>query len=298
MSTVALSLLLVILGQLLNAVIVLIDKYIVTKTSISRPVVYAFYVALISGVVVVLLPFGVIHIPDAYTLLLSILIGITFVLSITLLYSALKIAAATDVVPWLAAIATIATFLLSSVFLNERLPTNFLPALTLVVIGMLLVGHFRFNKKSFTFTAISGILFGLSAILLKKLFGYAPFFDGFFWSRMGNVFSALLLLAIPSIRNDIFHGLKLVSHKTSLLVILNRVLGGLAFLFIIIAIQLGSVSVVNALSSLQFLFVFVLIFVFKKYLREQYEHEFRPGHVLHKIASMVFIIVGFFVLFI
>jgi len=59
------SILFVIFGQFLNAGIVLIDKYIVTRTSVSRPGVYAFYVAMISGVVIFLVPFGVVHIPTS-----------------------------------------------------------------------------------------------------------------------------------------------------------------------------------------------------------------------------------------
>lgn len=286
-----------VFGQILSAFIVLIDKYIVTSKDVSRPSVYAFYVGIISGIVLVLLPFGVIHVPSPFIIGFSLLIGFSFIGSILLLYSALKIASATDVVPWLAAISTITTFVLGFVILKESLPESFPSALFLFVVGMLLVGHFRFNAKSFSMIVFSGLLFGFSAVLLKILFNHTSFADGFFWSRMGNVIGAVALLAWPACRQGVFGGSKSVTKKTTSLILLNRVLGGIAFLSTLYAIRIGSVSIVNSLNSLQFLFVFVFIFLLRNKMKEQFDHEFRPGHVAHKILAMVFIASGFFVLF-
>ncbi|MEK7567527.1 MAG: hypothetical protein AAB513_01225 [Patescibacteria group bacterium] len=292
-----LSIVFVLVGQILNAVIVLIDKYIVTKTSISKPGVYAFYVSLMSGIVLILVPFGVIDIPDSETIWLSLNIGFVFVASILFLFRALKHANATDVVAWLTAISTLTTFIFGAIFLNEQLPKTFPYAMALFILGILFVGHFRFYARSFLQVVVSGILFGLSAVLLKILFSHTDFVDGFFWSRMGNLIAALSLLALPSIRNHVFIISKNTSHRTSFLVIANRILGGVAFLFILYAIHLGSVSVVNALSSLQFVFVFLLILFFAKKLPDLYHHEFRTGHILHKVIAMFFIVLGFSVLF-
>lgn len=297
MSAFALSIGLVILGQIFNAGIVLIDKYIVTKTTVSDPKVYAFYVAIISGVVVFMLPFGIVHVPDIYTILLSLAIGLTFIVSIALLFTSLKSAHATDVVAWLTAISTLTSFLIGSYYLNETLPVHFPYAIVLFIFGMLLVGHFRFHARSFFYVFLSGVLFGLSAVLVKVLFSYTDFADGFFWSRMGNVVGAFCLLLYPGVRKAITTTSKETTHKTSYLIVVNRILGGVAFLCILYAIRIGSVSIINALSSLQFVFVFLLVFVLKRKIPEFYEHEFRKGHVMHKVFAMIFIVAGFFVLF-
>lgn len=287
-----------ILGQILNASTVLIDKYIVTKTSVSRPGVYVFYVGMISGIVLLLLPFGVVNAPSWHIILLSLDIGFVFVVSILFLYRALKHANATDVVAWLTAISALTTFLFGSIFLNEELPASFPYAMALFIIGILLVGHFRFYARSFLQVIAAGTLFGLSVVLIKILFSSVSFIDGFFWSRIGNMAAALSLLLFPSIRNHVFQITKNTSKKTGFIIVANRILGGLAFLFILYAIRLGPASIVNALSSLQFLFIFLIIFFFGKYMPELYRHEFRHGHILHKVLSMCFIIAGFFVLFI
>ncbi len=293
----ALSMGLVIFGQLLNAGSVLIDKYIVTQTAVTRPGVYVFYVGMISGVVLLLLPFGLIHRPDMTTVWLSLDIGFVFIASILFLYRALKHANATDVVAWLTAVSAMTTFIFGALFTNEELPRAFPFAMGLFVIGMLCVGHFRFYARSFLQVIMSGLLFGLSAVLLKILFSHTSFIDGFFWSRMGNMIAALSLLFFPSIRNHVFHITRSTPSKVRALIIANRVLNGVAFLCILYAIRVGSVSLVNSLSSLQFVFIFLLILVLAKYLPKLYEHEFRPGHILHKVVAMCFISVGFIVLF-
>ena len=51
-------------AQLINAVVALIDKYIVTdKNAIPHPFVYAFYTCLLSGVWIVVYFFSVLPIP-------------------------------------------------------------------------------------------------------------------------------------------------------------------------------------------------------------------------------------------
>lgn len=287
---------LAVLGQILNAGTVLIDKHIVTNTSVTKPGVYVFYVSLVSGVVIVLAPF--VTQPDLHTLALSLDIGFVFVGSILLLYRALKHANATDVIAWLTAVSAITTFVFSSIFLNEDLPSSFFYALVFFVIGILLVGHFRFYARSFMQVVGAGILFGLSTVLLKALFNNTDFVDAFFWSRMGNVFAGLSLLLFPSVRNHVFEITKKTTKKTGALIIANRVLGGLAFLCILYAIRLGSASVVNALSALQFVFIFLMIFLLRDKLSELYHHEFRPGHIQHKVLAMICITIGFFILFI
>lgn len=288
---------LAVFGQLLNAVSVLIDKYIVTRTLITRPSVYVFYVGMVSGIALLLLPFDLVRVPDASTIWLSLDIGFVFIASILFLYRALKHANATDVVTWLTATSALTTFLFGALFLNEQLPKSFPFAMALFVPGLLLVGHFRFSPRSFLQVIVAGILFGLSAVLLKILFSHTSFIDGFFWSRMGNMIAALSLLLLPSVRNHVFHITRSASSHVGALIVTNRALSGIAFLCILYAIRVGPVALVNSLSSLQFVFIFLLVILLAKYVPELYAHEFRTGHILHKIVAMGFIMTGFFVLF-
>ena len=116
---------LIIVAQFLNALVVVVDKYIVTTPELPRPSVYAFYVALLSAAAsVIMLPisftslgdtFGDVLRPHSFEIGLkifgfSILAGLCYVFGIILLFNALKRADASDVVPVVGASSALVTF--------------------------------------------------------------------------------------------------------------------------------------------------------------------------------------------
>lgn len=288
----------VVIAQLINAGIVLVDKYLLNSDrGVSKPAVYAFYVSILSGVVVVLVPFGVISWPSALVVWLSLATAITYIFSIFFLYSALKITDASDVAPVAGAMSAISAFILSHIWLNQDLPQSFLIAFIFLIIGTLLISHFRFNTKSFAFVFLAGVLFGVSAFLIKLIFLHTTFINGFFWSRMTNVLGALFLLLIPSNLEAIRHGLRQSSSGTKGLVVGNKALSGIAFLFTMIAIQMGSVSIVNALSGLQFVFLLTFAYFCMNKFPAIFAGEIHPHKIHHKLYGIIFIIFGFLALF-
>jgi phage-related holin len=70
-----------VISQFMFAVCVLIDRFIVTKGVVSKPVVYAFYVSFMSVFALVALPFGV-SLPSGQTILLSLAVAISYLISI------------------------------------------------------------------------------------------------------------------------------------------------------------------------------------------------------------------------
>ena len=99
-----------VLAQFLYALSTLIDKRIVTKSAhIGKPIVYTFYVALLSGFVIVLAPF--VSVPSVYVIVFSTLNAITFTAAIYLLYSALAVSRASDVSPVDGGVSAIVTAL-------------------------------------------------------------------------------------------------------------------------------------------------------------------------------------------
>src|SRR3989344_4490170 len=275
--------LLVLIAQFLNAGIVLFDKYLVTSPTIPRPVVYAFYVGILSGVPIILVPFGVVEVPTWGIIYLALYSGVTSIASIMFLYQALKLASPTDVVPIVGAVTAISTFAFSSLFLQEQLPDHFLIAITFLVIGMMFVGHFRFNMKALIYILLSAGLFAASSVIVKHMFTLTTFIDAFFWSRMANVLCEILLLVWPANFYAISHNVEYSPKRTKLLVLGNKAIAGVSFLLILLAIQYGEVSVINSLTALQFMFIIILTFLLKNFLPGYYHEAFRKGHVAHKV---------------
>lgn len=287
------------LAQFIVAGNVFVDKYVlVSKAHVGKPIVYAFYISVLSGFVLVLVPFGLISIPTSAVLFLSLLSSVTFISSIVLLYTALKEGHASDIMPIVGGVGAVATALCASQWLHEDLPRAFIPAFGFLVIGMLLISHFRLTKRQKMLVVFSGVFFGLTAFITKLLFLETAFIDGFFWSRMTNVLGALFLLAIPGNRAAIFSGFSGSSSGTKGLVIANKTLSGVATILTLLAIKLGSVSIVQAFAGLQFVFLLVIAYflsgIFPAVLRgEMYKKGLR-----HKLIGVVCVVTGLALLFI
>src|SRR3989344_5462055 len=251
------------LAQLISAGTVFIDKYVlVSKAHIGKPIVYAFYISILSGFVLVLVPLGLVSLPTSAVLYLSLFASATFISSIVLLYTALKEGHASDIMPVVGGVAAVATAVSAHQWLHKDLPLAFIPAFALMVVGMFLVSHFRLTNRQKILVVLSGIFFGATAFLTKLIFLETSFLDGFFWSRMTNVVGALFLLALPANRAAIFSGYRGSSSGTKWLVVSNKTLGGIAAILTLLAISLGSVSVVQALAGLQFVFLLLIAYFF------------------------------------
>ncbi len=290
---------LAILAQALSAVSTFVDRYILTHgKGIGSPLTYAFYVSLLSGFVVVLLPFGVISWPSAEVIKLSLLMAVFFILSLFLLYSALKEGKASDVMPVVAAFSAIASFVLAHSYLDENLPKLFIFSVILFIFGTALISRFRFTHRSIMLTVGAGLLFGASAFIVKLIFLETTFWDGFFWSRMANVLGAGMLLLWPGNVTAIFKGGRSSNHDTKWLVIGNKTLSGIAGVLTFFAISMGSVSVVNALSGLQFAFLLLFAFLFVGYFPKALHAEVDRHGLTHKIFGVAVIMIGILVLYI
>ena len=284
-------------AQVLFAVVTFVDRHVLTHGKGASPVAYAFYVALLSGVVVVLLPFGVIAAPSLVIIELSFATAIAFIFSLILLYSALKESRASDVMPVVAAFSALASFILAHLFLDENVPTMFILSVALFIIGTFLISRFRFNTRAIYLVIGAGLLFGFSVFLFKLIFLQTTFWDGFFWTRIGNVIGAGLLLLWPGNIRTIFHGARNSSHGTKWLVLVNKTLAGIAAAMTFFAISLGSVSVVNAMSGLQFAFLLLIAFLFSRQFPNILKGEVERRGLTHKLWGVAVIMLGVAVLY-
>lgn len=291
--------LLAILAQALAAVSTFVDRYILTHgKGIGSPLTYAFYISLLSGVVVILLPFGVISAPNAEVIKLSLVMAVFFILSLFLLYSAFKEGKVSDVMPVVAAFSATSSFILAHLYLDENLPDLFIFSVILFIFGTALISRFRFTHRSLMLTLGAGLLFGASAFIAKLIFLETSFWDGFFWSRMANVLGAGMLLFWPGNMKAIFHGGRSSTHGTRWTIIGNKTLSGIAGILTFFAISLGSVSVVNAMSGLQFAFLLIFAYLFAERFPRALSGEVEKHGLAHKLFGVTVIMVGILILFI
>lgn len=300
-------------GQLLNAVVAVLDKYIVSDEKVlPRPFVYAFYTCLLTGFWILvyfigIIPglehigvpqFGNIQTPTIQVVGMSFLAAYTLFIALVSLYDALKHADASDVMPVIGAVSAMSTFGMSALFLDIHPSQNFIWGIALLATGTLLVSQGRFKLSTAINTIHSGLFFALHYIAMKGLFLETSFDDGFFWSRISFILFALSLLLVPAYWEKITAQTRSTSGKSGLLVVCTKILAGIAAFMLLKATDLGDVSVVQALDGLKFVFILLISVFIGRYLPVTAgENEYDSGTVLRKTLYVIIISIGFVILF-
>lgn len=302
-------------GQFIGAVVVFIDKFIVTDSrALPRPFVYAFYSCLLTGFWVLiyflgLVPgteylaipdFSAIQKPTIQVIGMSFLAAYTFFMALVSLYDALRQEAAVSVMPIIGAISALSTLLLSYLFLEIILSPNFFWGVIILILGTVLVAQIMPERYIFLTMVHSGFFFGLHAITMKGLFMETSFADGFFWSRIGLVLFALSLLMVPTYFKKITEQTSQAERKleTGLLMVVAKVLAGISAFLLLKATDLGDVTVVQALDGLKFVFILIISVAFARWLpRTVVIEETQSEARVRQVVYVLIITVGYFILF-
>lgn len=287
-------LLFAVLAQAVAALTAFIDKYLlVAKTGIKHPVAYAFYTTLLSGAVLVLLPFGLVGAPSLPLLGASLMSAVSYLVALLFLYATLKVLTATNVIPITASASAVTTGVLAVIFLAQDLPLSAIPAFLLLTIGTLLVYCFCFPRELLYSSLAAGACFGISAFAAKLAFSATPeFFTALFWLLFMNVVVACVLL-LPFRWKEIVGSYRDSSHGAKWLVLVSKALGGVAFLLTVLAIQQGSVALVSALAGLQLLFLLIFVPLFAHKIPDVFQYELTRETLFLKVLATLLIITGF-----
>ena len=282
---------LALLAYLINAVAFIIDKHLLAAP-IPKYHAYAFGVSVLSFSSIVLLPFGVSWYGLSY-LLIAVACGAAFFLGLICLYKSIKESDVSIAATQVGTFSAIFTYAFSFVILRDVLAPAGLIALVLLTGGIFFLG--KVQRHVVVSAIIAGIFFGLSYVLLKLAFNNSNFVNGLFWTRMGFVATAFLSLAWPIVREELKFSYKNAPSQAKLLFISNKVLGGIGFTLLYFAIRLGDVSLVNALLGFQFLFVFLLVLIFKNTIPGINEGVDKPT-LAKKIIGLTSVLIGFLLL--
>ena len=301
-------------GQFLNAIVAVIDKYIVSdETAIPKPFVYAFFSCLLAGVWLLIfavgwLPgmrvVGVPHIsevgmPTLELLAMAFFAAYAFFLALVSMFDALKHDTPSNVMPVIGSVAAIASLGLNYLFLDAALSDTFIVGILLLAIGTFLVSQANFNLKLVSITFHSGLFFALHLITMKGIFQMTSFADGFFWSRVALVLFALSLLLVPAYWKKIRQGTEHTTARGGAIVLVNKFIAGVAAFMLLQATDWGEVSVVQALDGLKFVFIlFISYLVTLWWPTYVTERGTKPRDVIRKVLYVSIIVIGFVMLFV
>lgn len=293
-----------IIAYFLYAVSSLIDKYILSE-SVPKPVVYSFYVGVLGIFALVFAPFGLIW-PGFTHFFISLFVGGLYLFALLAFFSSLKKGEASRIMPIVGGFAPIFVFLLSYFFLEERFGQAKIIAFLLLVSGGVLISFernrklgpekLRFSLKGFISAIFAAFLFAIFYTSLKFVYLNQPFLSGFIWTRIGSFFAAFLLLIPFKNRRAIFDNAAVLKIKTGALIVFNKAIAGFASILLNLAVFLGSVTLINALSGIQYVFVLALVILISKTFPRALEEKTNAAIILQKIFSVSLIGTGLIIL--
>ena len=255
-------------GYLLIAVVAVLDKYLL-HSRISKPAVYAFYVSVFSLFALAFIPFGF-SFPGTRIVAYAIFSGIFFIYGLLALYRAVQENEISRVAPLVGTIIPLVSVVYAFLFLDERLGVMGVVAVLILASGGFLISfdlpiHNMKLFKGFRYSVISGVSQAVSLGLLKEVFNGTGFINGFVWNRIGFFLAGMSLLLFPVFRKQIMKSFDQSGSSrgrvasTGALFTANKIMAGTGSFLIVLAISRGSVSAVNAVGSIQFVFVLVLV---------------------------------------
>jgi drug/metabolite transporter (DMT)-like permease len=291
-----------IAGYFANAVSTLSSKYLLEKL-VSHPAVYAFWVSIFGLVALIFVPFGF-TLPTLPLILVSMAAGALFTFALLLLYFALQKSEASRISAIVGGVTPIFVLLAAQFALQENLSLSQIAAFFVILLGGYVISEKLgksglFLKNEVIAASIgSALLFALSNVLTKWIYLNSPFANGFVWRSIGGLAGCIVLLLIPVYRREILASFKHPKVKTEVLFVIGQIFSAIGFISINYATSLGSVSLVNALSGTQYVFLFFLLWPISKKYPHMLEEAITPKIVRQKIVSLVLIGAGIFLLFI
>ncbi len=288
----------------LNAASSIISK-IMLEDLVPNPWVYTFAVNVLGILVLFLIPFGF-HFPGILVVIASIGSGIAYTFALLVFYKLLYKEEASQVVPIVGGITPIFVFGMAFLGLDELLKFNQVIGFVLIVFGSFMISHEESFKermkhmgvKLFWGSVLAAFLFGLSQVLMKFVFNNDAFLDGFIWRGFGAVVGSLILLLPRKGRGDILNSFKKSSAKTGTIFLVGQIAAVLSFVLVNYAFSLGPVSLVNALSGVQYVFLFAFIVLFSRKYSKLLREPLRPAIIKQKVWSIILITLGVAALFI
>jgi uncharacterized membrane protein len=255
-----------IIAYILNAVAVSIDKALLNK-AIPDPLIYIFYLSLLSCLALFALPFT--KIPSTEVIILASTSTILWTMGAYFMFSALKTGQVSRVIP---VIGTINPLILFTIAIwSQTITHQQIWAVILLVFGMIFIIaqdlEGKITKKEIIYEVLSASFFAFSYLILKETYTKESVFTVLIWSRIVLIPIALVLLSIPFMRSKILpaKNSNIFLKTEGVLLASGQFCGALSQILILIAISMANPALVNSIAGIQYIFLFIIaVLVFKE----------------------------------
>ncbi|MBU2545158.1 hypothetical protein KKC65_01730 [Patescibacteria group bacterium] len=295
-------LIVIILAYFLFAFVSLGDKYLLKGAPESKT--YTFYVGVFSSFALILIPFVGFSVPGFVEILFCFLAGILLMIGVFATYEGLERFEASRIIPAMGGFIPVFTLAFTYLFSRGQatLGIKEIVAFLFLVLGSILISYSPTKKlpfKSLEISAIAALFFSLGFILSKYVYLMLDFWTGFIWMRIGAIITGLLFLSAKSVRQEVFTKKSVFNVKTGAFFIFNQAVGAGAFVlqnWAIALAPLAFLSIVNALQGIQYLFLFIIIFLVSLKSPKILEEKISKKVIIQKGLAMLLIMLGLVIL--
>lgn len=276
------------------------------QKAIPDPLVYIFYISLVSFLAVLAIPFT--HIPTLTTFNLASLSTILWTIGAYFMYKALKLGNVSRVIPIIGTLIPIILLVFASG--NQVISLSQTWAVWFLITGMIFLtlpdwkarlpdGQGNLSKKEIIFEVLSAVLFAFSYIILRQAYLTSDFFSVLVWSRLILLPLGIILLLIPTTRKKIItlKGPKLnFLSPTGLLFLGGQTSGAASELLLLFSISLANPALVNSLQGTQYVFLLVFGVILSKKYPDIFGEKYSFKIMLSKIAGIILLGTGLYLL--
>lgn len=287
-----------LLAYFFNALSVLSSKFMLNKT-IPNPLIYIFYISLISLLGILAIPFT--KIPNLETFILASSSTLIWTLGAYFMYKALKIGQVSRVIPIIGTLIPVILLIFASG--TNAVTIYQIQAIIILIIGMIVLTvsdwKGRFNKKEILFEILSATFFAVSYIILRQAYLHLDFFSVLVWSRLILLPVGIILLAIPGLRRQIItsSGPKInFFSKTGLIFLGGQTSGAISEFLLLFSISLANPALVNSLQGTQYVFLLIFALILSVKYPAIFEEKYTLLILFSKICGIGLIGLGLYLL--
>ncbi len=290
---------LIIFQYLVQAVVDLLDKFLITVRKIE-PVSYTFYTVVTGALLLFAWPWAFHSLPPKF-IFLNLFSGAFFALTMYVFFKALSQGEVSRVVPFVFGLVPVFDIAISLLTGHNLLKLNEVAAMFLLIPGALLVSHQKGDAwfKHLGLKTLSAFLFSSYYAFWQYGAQVGPTLNNLMWNRLGAAAILIALLALPSFREKVLNTDK-VKNKTgtSALFLFKQVLGGTNFIFLSFLFVLSKISVVNALQGFRYVFLLFFSWLLTHKRGHIIQEERGVGILTQKSFGVLMIFIGTALLFI
>ena len=269
------------------------DKILLRQPHTKNLLSYIFWLGFISIFGLCLIPFGF-HIPDTKVIALALGTGLLELVANFFYYAALKSGEASQTLAIMGGFTPAATVLVSIPLLKSPLGGGSLIGFVLMVAaGFVMFASEKVNLgRVLPSVLLASATFALVNVFQKVIFNETNFVSGYVFFTLGTFFGSLLLLVLPSWREQIFEASEKAEPRSRLWYFVNRFVAGVGSFLIVFAISRTSPALVEAIAGVRYVVIFIGAYLITRLRPEWFTEHFEKRVLFGKSLATLMVAAG------